>query len=331
MKLIDRYVFAVIGHLPEDIREDVGKELRTNIEDMLPENPTEGDIYKTLEKLGNPWKLAAEYKPEKRYLIGPILYDKYFSVLKMVLGIVISVLVSITLFFWIFKPSVEVYLFENIVKLFVELILAVIQAVIQGTLWVTIIFAVIERTGAGGGEIPFLKKKWSPSDLPDLPVSNKGDISRGETVFSMFFSILFISVLFFKPQLIALYIKDSYGIISAIPLFEIERLHSYFLIVLLFTLVQLGINIWKYILRRWNISLAVVNLMYNIAFCILIIIMINDSSLINNQFIIKIAELISSPLSQIIFFWDRSIMVFAVMFCVISIWDSISKFLNCRD
>lgn len=35
MNLIDRYVYAVTERLPEDIRDDVSRELRANIEDML--------------------------------------------------------------------------------------------------------------------------------------------------------------------------------------------------------------------------------------------------------------------------------------------------------
>ena len=38
MKLIDRYIYAVTSYLPEEAREDVGKELKSNIEEMLPDN-----------------------------------------------------------------------------------------------------------------------------------------------------------------------------------------------------------------------------------------------------------------------------------------------------
>ena len=71
MNLIDRYVYSVAEYLPGDIANDVTRELRSNIEDMLPENHTEEDVYRVLEELGNPLELAKEYHPGKRYLIGP--------------------------------------------------------------------------------------------------------------------------------------------------------------------------------------------------------------------------------------------------------------------
>ena len=61
MDLIDRYIYEVKRYLPESIREDVGLELRTNIEDMLPKNYTKDDVYKVLTELGSPSKLANEY------------------------------------------------------------------------------------------------------------------------------------------------------------------------------------------------------------------------------------------------------------------------------
>jgi len=87
MTLIDRYVYTVTERLLEQTRDDVSMELRANIEDMLPENATESDVRTALEKLGNPIRLANEYCEVKRYLIGPGLYDKYISVLKLVTSI----------------------------------------------------------------------------------------------------------------------------------------------------------------------------------------------------------------------------------------------------
>ncbi|NLZ83527.1 MAG: hypothetical protein GX915_07675 [Clostridiales bacterium] len=91
MKLIDRYIYAVTGYLPEETREDVGRELQSNIKEMLPDNPSEDQVYKVLVDLGNPWELASEYNSKKRYLIGPIYYHNYISVLKLVIGICIAV------------------------------------------------------------------------------------------------------------------------------------------------------------------------------------------------------------------------------------------------
>ena len=189
MKLIDSYVYAVTEKLPEDSREDVSLELRTNIEDMLPENPTLKDVSAVLEKLGDPKALADEYSEKKRYLVGPGLYDSYISVLKLVVCIVTIVFACITLLKWAVNPPANGKFAQMSIQLFIDIMLTPIQGILQGFLWVTIVFAILERTGVNDGKIPFVKKKWSPEDLTAIPVSKKRKISRIESVFSIFFTV----------------------------------------------------------------------------------------------------------------------------------------------
>lgn len=57
MNLIDRYVYSVAEYLPGDIANDVTRELRSNIEDMLPENHTEEDVYGSWRNWATPLNL----------------------------------------------------------------------------------------------------------------------------------------------------------------------------------------------------------------------------------------------------------------------------------
>ncbi|HOV26477.1 MAG TPA: hypothetical protein PK566_09005 [Pseudobacteroides sp.] len=81
MDLINRYVYAVTKSLPEKQREDIEKELRTLIDDMIEENDEpvsyEKKVEKVLLELGDPEKLADNYRGSKRYFIGPKFYEKY--------------------------------------------------------------------------------------------------------------------------------------------------------------------------------------------------------------------------------------------------------------
>ncbi|PEV02804.1 HAAS signaling domain-containing protein, partial [Bacillus cereus] len=58
MSLIDMYVHEVAKRLPEQNREDITLELRSTIEDMLPDDYNEEDVKSVLEKLGSPVSLA---------------------------------------------------------------------------------------------------------------------------------------------------------------------------------------------------------------------------------------------------------------------------------
>jgi hypothetical protein len=131
MKLIDSYVYAVTAGLPEATREDVRRELHTNIEDMLPEHPTESDVSEVLSKLGDPRALADEYSEKKRYLVGPGLYDSYVSVLKLVVCIVTIVFACITLLKWAVNPPANGKFFQISIQLFIDIMLTPIQGILQ--------------------------------------------------------------------------------------------------------------------------------------------------------------------------------------------------------
>lgn len=329
MNLIDRYVYAVMEHLPNDIREDIGKELRANIEDMLPDDYTDEDVYQVLMNLGSPWKLANEYNPQKRYLIGPGYYDKYISTLKMVIGICISVFVGIGLLGWVIESPIDGHELKNVTKLITELISSGISGAFQGIFWVTLVFIILERSGVEDGNIPFFNKKWTPDDLLKLPINDNRKISRGETVFSIFFTILFTALISIQPQLIAIYIKGENGRVNSAALFDIERLKFYIPIILILAFFQLAVLIWKYITGRWKKSLVIINVVYNVAISILAIVMLSDKALFNTEFISIIADMGNVSKVTISIWIVKSKWIVGLVFIVICIWDSIITSVKC--
>ncbi len=326
MNLIERYVFAVTEHLDEGSRKDVADELKSNIEDMLPENPTEEDIRQVLEKLGNPRKLADEYKPAGRYLIGPTLFDSYISLLKLVLGIAVPIVIGITLLGWIFDQPQD----YNYVKLITDLIVTAVDTAFQAAVWVTIIFAIMERTGVSEGQMPFSKKNWTVDDLPTGAVPQSKKIPRLETALSLFFTIVFVSVLYFSPNLIAIYVTVDDGT-QAIPLFSEERLRIYFTAVILITIGQLLMIVWKFIQGKWSLPLAVANLVENIATITLIIFLLTDKQIFHPEFFNGIAVIANSSATQVTDIWFRgTLQILIIVFIVIGIWDSVSAFIKAR-
>lgn len=335
MKLIDRYVYAVIEHLPEDTREDVGRELRANIEDMLPENWTEKEVRGVLKKLGNPSKLANEYREIKRYLIGPELYDNYLKVLKIVVGIVAAVTAGLALFAEFISPLAYSGLLKNTIEVFAKVLGGAIDGAIHGFLWVTLVFVILERTGVkkvdfSYGKFSFLKNEWSVDDLPELPVLSRRKISRGESMFTMIFTVIFTTILYFNAPLIGLYTKAEGGLILVAPLFVDERLKFYMPLYLLVALIQFSICTWKFIKKQWSLKLAIGNAICNVAVCVLVLVMINDISLFNQDFLVNVANLVGASTAQIATLWSWSIRGFIPVFTLICLWDSISGLWKCR-
>lgn len=287
MELIERYIYAVTKQLPENTKEDVAKELRANIEDMLPEHYEETDVIAVLQELGNPWKLAEEYQPKQRYLIGPAFYGKYLSVLKLVLSIVIPIIIGTTFLGWLFSnPHDSVMATSNYTLIIKDVITGAIEAGLQVVVWVTIIFIALERNlfGKDGSEnLTSNKDSWSIKDLPTLSSDHK-KISRSSTVISMVGTVLATSILYFQPQLLAVYISNAGGELQVFPLLNTERLQYFIPIILVSVLIQICIFVWKYIAQYWNKALVSVQIGFNLLMGSLLVWMFNDATLINNSF-----------------------------------------------
>lgn len=106
--LIDRYVHAVTHTLRSAERDDVARELRTLIEDMLAERadaaaPDEATVIEVLRHLGPPDEVAERYGQPRPYLVGPAYYPVFklvTTIVLAVLGIVYLVGVVASLAFW---------------------------------------------------------------------------------------------------------------------------------------------------------------------------------------------------------------------------------------
>lgn len=335
MELIERYIYVVTKELPESSKEDVAKELRANIEDMLPDHYEENDVINVLQELGNPWKLAEEYQPNQRYLISPAYYGKYISVLKLVLSIVLPIMVLVTFLGLLFSnPELNVTTDQSIIiqQVITNGIGVVIEAGLQVVLWVTLVFVVLERKmlekSPVMGHIKSKEENWSIKDLPHLVPDNK-KIKRSSTIASMCWMILTTAILYFQPQLIAIYINlGSRGSSQVIPLLNTERLPHFMPFFLILVLFQMIIFIWKYIVQYWNKTLIRVQLVFNVLMGGLLVWMLNDSALISADFKNGNAFINIKDTPEFIRNGNNTIMILTILVIVITIWECVSLFIK---
>jgi hypothetical protein len=263
MKIIDRYVFAVTRNLPQKQREDIEKELRTLIEDMMNDyediESDEKRAEKVLLELGDPNILAEKYNDHKRYLIGPQNFHNYILVLKIVLG---SILLGISIAYvlkFVFSTD-EV----NLVNAIIGYIDGLVSGGLQGFVWVTAVFAILEYQGVKTNKKNMKEDTWKISDLPEIP-HNKAIISRGESVVSIVFSTIVIMVLYFAPQYLGVFILDKAPGYTLIPFFNIEVLNGYKMLLLAVYLTALIKEVLKIIAGRWTLKLSLSIAVLNIA------------------------------------------------------------------
>ncbi|UHQ55193.1 MULTISPECIES: hypothetical protein [unclassified Microbulbifer] len=90
MELLQRYVDNVKTYLPGGLRDDIGSELYSGLQDQyddlseaLGRDPTESELSELLKRRGHPMEVAAAYQP-RRALVSEALLPLYMQVLKWV-------------------------------------------------------------------------------------------------------------------------------------------------------------------------------------------------------------------------------------------------------
>ena len=256
--IIDRYVYDVAKRLSPSQCADIEKELRSLIDDMLADRigqqkPTIEDIETVLIELGRPIELAARYKDEKRYLIGPVYYDIYMLVLKIVLIAVTGGLALSMVIGTIVTPP------QNVWKTIGMFFASEFSALVQAFAWVTFVFVLIERFA----DKDMVKKewKWKPSDLPPVP-NEKATIKISEPIFGIIFGVIALIIVNVAPEIIAVY--SFGGVHTSIPVFNIDVWRG--LLPLIDLIIGLGIakEISKLIAGQYTLRLAAVITLINI-------------------------------------------------------------------
>ena len=261
MNLIDKYIQEVTRRLPEKNRKDIALELRSTIEDMLPKQYSEEEVKEVLNELGNPAILANGYNDRPMYLIGPRYYEMYITILKITLPIaaIISFVSLLAHQLITFNGSDAVL--NIILNIFTDGIVAVIETTLHTFFWVTIAFFIAERVDSSKDNEPvnFKFKKWSPEDLMDIPNLSKKRISDSEIVFSLFWTALWATCYFYADHLFGVYEKGEQGLIFVTPALNQEVLLSYFPMIIVVIVLEVGLTIYKLIERKWTKKLALYN------------------------------------------------------------------------
>lgn len=271
--LIDRYIYAVTKRINPKIREDVKNELYGLVDDMLTERcgesaPTEKDIRVVLTELGTPQELYVKYSDDgDKCLIGQPYYSTYKFVMQIVLGAVatgMTVLAIMTAFTEL-QPWYETVL---------EWVSLMWSGVLQAFGIVTIIFAVLSHKGIQLGE------PYNLDDLPPVP-KKKQEVSRGECIFSIVFTVILMVLLLGTPQ----YLIGYWGPEGVIALFNSEVLRRCWYLVLIFGVADITRSAYRLMEGRYNRRVLTVTLVTNVICAVAVTLWVCNSGLINPEFV----------------------------------------------
>ena len=309
-ELVERYIYDVTRRLPEKERIEVGRELEASITDMLPDNPSEQETIDVLIKLGEPRKLAEQYRQKPQFLISPAMYESYIAVLKTVVAIVAGVLACI--------GAVMAFTSESLYIIISQTIGMAVEGALQAAFWVTIGFVIAERCG-------YKQKLWTVSDLPRLQNQAGTRISRTSSVVGLiltgFFTVLF-TMMIVRNEWLFIVVHDS-EIINPLSQAALHRFIPYLIAFGVMGLVMHGLKLYW---ARWNLPLRVANVVNNIVWVSLAISILHWQDLMNEDFIEFVHDLNIFPnltSSMIITFT-------AFLFIAIALIDIGASVLNTR-
>ncbi len=275
MALIDLYVNEVGRNLPTKTREDIEKEIRSLIEDMLEDKSREEGrpvddqmVVDVLKQMGSPEKVAASYLPP-RYLIGP----KYFSTFWLVVRIVLTVIlvlgaIGLGVDLGRSNPTGPEFL-TALGTGFAGLISSLIAAFGN----IVLIFAILQWLVP---EPKFGKKEWDPRSLKAEPDPER--IKPVERVVEIVFSIILLLLFNVYPQWL--------GVVSFAngQWLHIQVLTATFMqyIPWISLLLVAGIALSAYLLNagRWTTPARWAKIAINVASIILLGLMISGPALV---------------------------------------------------
>ncbi|MEU8138928.1 HAAS signaling domain-containing protein [Streptodolium elevatio] len=159
-ELTDRYVAEVVRHISADQRGDVADELRATIADTVEArgaDDPESAEREVLVELGDPIRLASRYTDRPLALVGPALYPTYIRILTLLLSAVLPVVVAVS-------AVLDVVDGRGTPDVIGGAVGTVLTVGAQLVAWLTVVFAVVERSGK---RTAVAGATWTPDDLPD--------------------------------------------------------------------------------------------------------------------------------------------------------------------
>ena len=329
MEMVEKYIYAVTHRLPQSQRADIAKELRGLIEDMLMERTNGGpssqeDVESVLVELGNPKDLAEKYRGSSRYLIGPVLFHPYVTVLKIVF---FALLVAMSVVF-IIESMVEP---RSVIEHIFGYVTSVISASMQAFVWVTIGFAIAQYKGVEpNAGIPGKSEKWSTADLPPVP-DEKKRIKRGEAITGIVFSIIFLVFLHSSNHLFGVMMFEDGELVNIIPFLNNERIEQFINIIYVITVIGVLKEGLKLIIGKWTKKLAIYNLILNAVTLVLVAFLFKDQAIWNPDFMKELNQVSNTELNQDTYeliktIWMQSKTWVVIGFTIVLIIDTVSGF-----
>lgn len=248
--MIKRYLYTIGKYLSPSQREEVLKEIESNLYDFLEENYGPNDyseeaIEAAIRAMGHPKTVAEAYLNSPRSLVGSTYIDAFWLVVKIALiGTAIGITIGNILEF---SPS------DNGIQLFVKLFTDIWQSSFATLGMVTAIFALIQHYSPS--EEKDTRENWSLDMLDRAPESYQ-KVSIVELVVETFFICLGLVVINQASPYLAFSFRDN----VVIPLINMSVFQPFVIWITLVLIGSLAVNVYLLIRRSWETTTRIISM-----------------------------------------------------------------------
>ncbi|MGN7479338.1 HAAS signaling domain-containing protein [Solibacillus silvestris] len=328
MKIIEIYIQEVTRRLPEKMRSDIALELRSTIEDMLPEKYSEENVKDVLDQLGNPAVLANGYKDQPMQLIGPRYFDVYISLLKMIVPIAAFLALIAIVTEHVIVYSGDGAILNSILTIIGLGIGKMIEVGIQVFFWLTVIFAVIERFDKDKEPQPLTTslEKWTADDLKNIPyIPKKKAISKLEVFGGLLWTVIWATLYFYANKLLGVYEGEAGRLEFVMPALNQEVLQKFLPIVVIIIGLEIAFALYKLLKQQWTKLMAIFNTVLEIVATIVFIIILVNPNLLNEAFILYMADLFEVTKNQITLWIVNGGIAIFIISAAIAVYDGFKR------
>lgn len=303
--LSERYLVALGRRIPDKIRSDTLNRVRESLEADVAARVAAGASRESAERdalvaFGDPDRLAAGYAGRPLHLIGPALYLDWRRLLSLLLTVVLPIVAGALVFAQAIAsvPPLDIVL---------STVSTVISAGIGLVFWTTLVFAILERVGAGDAPLT----TWDPDDLPKP--SGKPDVGIGDLIGGVLAVVLLVGGVIWQATA-SPFVDEAGALITFFDPGLWPWWISYFIAVMV---GELLFAIVLYRRRRWSPWLAAANIALNAAFTVPFVTLLARDEIVNPAFSQEFAGTGMVMLGQQGAIW------LALGIAAIAVWDSI--------
>ncbi|MGO1408322.1 MAG: permease prefix domain 1-containing protein [Brachybacterium sp.] len=305
--LTSRYIDATARSLPAALEQDVREELAASIADAVEARIAQGEDRGTAERaalteLGDPSALAAGYADRSLHLIGPRHYLTWLRLLRTLLLIVPPIaMLGAGVAHAITGASVGEAIGESIA--------VGLSVIVHLCFWVTLVFVILERTGAETGTT------W---DVDQLPEERSTGTGRTDVLASLVLVAIMLGALAWD-LVRGLAVIDG----STVQVLHPDLWPGWTLALAALLLLEAGLAIAIFAQGRWSTTAAIVNTALAVAFVSWALTLLGRGQLLNPELLGSAqASGVDAGTMRIL----GTILVVSIVGC--SAWDAIDGWLK---